>query len=211
MKKKKNDDDGLESKRLPAVLIEINSRVTSQSSTTSSLEPLVESFEVLTPFSPLNSTHPTPSISLLPSFESSSSSSSSHSDSKLNSPLTITSTSSSSRQRSKSDTLLEPASHHQQQQHPSESISTYSHFHLLSSLPSTNLNSPHHLTSPLVADIKVAKSRFVSLSILDPLVLSLIWFEVIKTLDHQDPLFLSKRVFKLSKLFTRFVKSFYQI
>lgn len=209
MKKKKNDDDGLESKRLPAVLIEINSRVTSQSSTTSSLEPLVESFEVLTPFSPLNSTHPTPSISLLPSFESSSSSSSSHSDSKLNSPLTITST--SSRQRSKSDTLLEPASHHQQQQHPSESISTYSHFHLLSSLPSTNLNSPHHLTSPLVADIKVAKSRFVSLSILDPLVLSLIWFEVIKTLDHQDPLFLSKRVFKLSKLFTRFVKSFYQI
>lgn len=209
MKKKKNDDDGLESKRLPAVLIEINSRVTSQSSTTSSLEPLVESFEVLTPFSPLNSTHPTPSISLLPSFESSSSSSSSHSDSKLNSPLTITS--SSSRQRSKSDTLLEPASHHQQQQHPSESISTYSHFHLLSSLPSTNLNSPHHLTSPLVADIKVAKSRFVSLSILDPLVLSLIWFEVIKTLDHQDPLFLSKRVFKLSKLFTRFVKSFYQI
>lgn len=209
MKKKNDDDDGLESKRLPAVLIEINSRVTSQSSTTSSLEPLVESFEVLTPFSPLNSTHPTPSISLLPSFESSSSSSSSHSDSKLNSPLTITS--SSSRQRSKSDTLLEPASHHQQQQHPSESISTYSHFHLLSSLPSTNLNSPHHLTSPLVADIKVAKSRFVSLSILDPLVLSLIWFEVIKTLDHQDPLFLSKRVFKLSKLFTRFVKSFYQI
>lgn len=178
-----DNESGMPSYPMSGPYIDVDqasSRISSLSSTTSSLEPLGESFEVPTVLSP-GPRHSVAGILSLSATEDRTTSVEGRAPPilgfegfRLLGPSTPSSqtpneaTAVKGRSRSKSDTTIDPACHHVYSESSTlgSPRSTYSHFHLHpcdspSSLARSPLLPSVRPSSPLIADVKVAKSRLL--------------------------------------------------